>query len=159
VKQKLLIRIFNAAAMYVLSSAVCGPLFSQTKPNLDEPVRKILERSCLACHGSAQMSALDLRVREGMLKGGKRGPALVPGDAERSLLYQAITGSGDLKMPPDKDPLAAADIEAIRGLDSCRRSVGNATIPSLPTLLVGLSHAQPSGSASGEERELGKKSD
>ena len=122
-KQKLLIRIFNAAAMYVLSSAVCGPLFSQTKPNLDEPVRKILERSCLACHGSAQMSALDLRVREGMLKGGKRGPALVPGDAERSLLYQAITGSGELKMPPARSrwpqqtsrPSGTGFVQALRG--------------------------------------------
>src|SRR5205085_12230829 len=40
--------------------------------------------------------------REALLKGGERGPALVPGNAERSLLLRALRHQDDgLKMPPN----------------------------------------------------------
>ena len=68
-------------------------------------VVRILSENCVACHGSARMSGLDLRTREGMLSGGKRGPAIVPGKASESLLYKAITHEGDLRMPPGKQSL------------------------------------------------------
>ena len=48
-----------------------------------------------------------------MLTGGKRGPAIVPGNAEQSLLYKALARQGDLQMPPDK-ALAAAEVAVIR---------------------------------------------
>lgn len=76
---------------------------------------RILEQNCLTCHGSAQSSGLDLRKREGALRGGTRGPALVPGKSSESLLYKAITGqSADLKMPPGKKELSAADQGTIK---------------------------------------------
>src|SRR5437899_2706085 len=46
-------------------------------------------------------------------KGGKRGPAIVPANAEKSLLYKAVARSGDLQMPPGK-PLSAEEIAIIR---------------------------------------------
>ena len=49
-----------------------------------------------------------------MLQGGTRGPALVAGDAGASLLYRAAAQTGDLKMPPGKPPLAAADLAILR---------------------------------------------
>ena len=48
------------------------------------------------------MSGLDVRDRAAILKGGTRGPAIVPGVAEQSLLYKAVTRTGELKMPPGK---------------------------------------------------------
>jgi len=48
-------------------------------------------RKCLGCHGAAHMSDLDLRQTATMLKGGKRGPAVTPGNADASLLYQAVS--------------------------------------------------------------------
>ena len=60
------------------------------------------------------MSDLDIRQIDTILKGGKRGPAVVPGKGAESLLYRAIAQTGDLKMPPGKPPLAAADVETIR---------------------------------------------
>jgi hypothetical protein len=60
------------------------------------------------------MSGLDLRRREDLLKGGKRGPAIVPGKSAESLLYRAIAQNDELKMPPGKAPLPAADLETIR---------------------------------------------
>jgi hypothetical protein len=55
-----------------------------------EAARAILENRCAACHGQAQASGLDLRQRETILRGGKRGPAVVPGKPDESLLYKAI---------------------------------------------------------------------
>ncbi len=68
-------------------------------------VQPLLKQKCLGCHGDdAKLRGnLDLRTRQAMLKGGDSGPALVPGDPERSLLYQAVLHTSDLKMPPKKE--------------------------------------------------------
>jgi len=60
------------------------------------------------------MSGLDLRSREAILKGGKRGPAIVPGQPDQSLLMKAILREGDLKMPPGKQGLSTNEIAAVR---------------------------------------------
>src|SRR5213592_1644927 len=62
----------------------------------------VFENHCVSCHGAAQMSGLDLRQRDTILKGGKRGPAVVPGKASESLIYRAVARDGDLQMPPGK---------------------------------------------------------
>ena len=74
----------------------------------------ILRDNCLACHSqAASMSGLDLSTRESALKGGQRGPAILPGRAADSRLYQAVRRTTPLAMPPTK-ALAEADIEILR---------------------------------------------
>ncbi len=75
--------------------------------------RAVLEARCQSCHGASLMSDLDLRTREAALRGGKRGPALVPGKPEESLLYRAVSGAGALKMPPGRESLPRTEIDAI----------------------------------------------
>ena len=60
------------------------------------------------------MGGLDMRSTETLLQGGKSGPAVVPGEAPRSLLYQAASHAGELKMPPGAGPLPAADLSILR---------------------------------------------
>ena len=48
-----------------------------------------------------------------MQQGGKRGPALVPGDPDNSLLYRVVSG-GQPRMPMQGEPLKPIDIDAIR---------------------------------------------
>lgn len=61
----------------------------------------LLETKCLGCHGVGnKLAGLDLRTREAALKGGGRGPALVPGKADKSLLVQLINGNRAPLMPP-----------------------------------------------------------
>ncbi len=91
-----------------------GTYWAQTKPTTQQAAREILENNCLICHGTARMSGLDLRTKETILKGGKRGPAVVPGKAEESLLYLAVTHKGELKMPLGKEPLPSGDVEILR---------------------------------------------
>jgi hypothetical protein len=58
-----------------------------------EDIRPVFESSCWKCHGSAiQLSKLDLRTRDGALKGGEKGAAIVPGKAEESRLYRLVAG-------------------------------------------------------------------
>jgi hypothetical protein len=45
------------------------------------------------------MANLDLRTRAGAIKGGKHGPALLPGNAETSHIYLHITGQQQPQMP------------------------------------------------------------
>ena len=66
----------------------------------DEHVRPLLETRCLSCHDSElKQSGLDLSTREGLMRGGSRGPAIVAGDAERSLLVQLVRHSRKPGMP------------------------------------------------------------
>src|SRR5947207_6162814 len=90
-----------------LIMASTGSLLAQTAP-------QVFEKNCVGCHGAAQMSGLDLRNREAMLRGGKRGPAIVPGNAEASLIYRAVSGNAEFKMPPSKQALSAEEIGIIR---------------------------------------------
>jgi hypothetical protein len=65
-------------------------------------VRPVLAQSCYRCHGpKKQKGKLRLDSRTGMLTGGSEGPAIVPGEPERSLLVKAIQHTdAELKMPP-----------------------------------------------------------
>src|SRR5688500_17376361 len=60
----------------------------------DREVQPILQRACVGCHGEkVQLSHLDLRSRASVLKGGSRGPALAPGSAAKSHLFQLVSGA------------------------------------------------------------------
>ena len=66
-------------------------------------IRPILIENCYSCHASntKQEGGLMLDSRSGWKKGGYRGPAIIPGDADNSLLIQIISYTNpDLQMHP-----------------------------------------------------------
>lgn len=67
-------------------------------------IRPVLHERCIECHGAEkQKGGLRLDSREGMLTGGDSGPAIIPGNADESLLVKAVLHTdADLKMPPAK---------------------------------------------------------
>jgi hypothetical protein len=77
-------------------------------------VRPVLVTNCIKCHGGEKVrGGLRLDSRSALLKGGEQGPAVVPGDPEKSLLVQAVRHTqDDLKMPPTRR-LPAAEVEAL----------------------------------------------
>jgi hypothetical protein len=66
-------------------------------------IKPLLARNCWSCHTDGPGGGLRLDSREALLKGGVSGPAVIPGDADRSLIVQAVRQSHDkLRMPPIK---------------------------------------------------------
>ncbi|MFN0126309.1 MAG: DUF1553 domain-containing protein [Verrucomicrobiales bacterium] len=103
--------------------AAALPLFGQTAevagPGLEffeSKIRPVLASACYECHGmEKQKAGLRLDSRPALLEGGESGPAIRPGEAEKSLLFQAIAGThAELKMPKNADPLSAATVAAFR---------------------------------------------
>ena len=76
----------------------------------EKSIRPTLEKHCTDCH-SQENSESDLAVDSlaGLLKGGLRGPAIVPGKPEESLLVRAVRHGELLKMPP-KSKLSAREV-------------------------------------------------
>ena len=89
--------------------AVATPVFAAdpTKEQLDffeQKVRPLLADNCYSCHSVAEgksKGGLTLDTKEGTLKGGDTGKAVVPGDVSKSLIYEAMTYKNeDMQMPP-----------------------------------------------------------
>jgi hypothetical protein len=67
----------------------------------DTRVAPILTRRCLPCHNrELNNGGISFQDLESLLKGGSRGPAIVPGKPDRSVLVQSLQHQGELQMPP-----------------------------------------------------------
>ena len=100
--------MFRAALLAVLI-----PLLLQAS-ELSERAAGILKENCYVCHGAAmQMSKLDLRTRDSILRGGERGAAVVPNYPEQSRLYTYAIHKQKPAMPPGKK-LPEEDLEVLR---------------------------------------------
>src|SRR5262249_31713844 len=79
----------------------------------EKEVRPLLVARCLSCHGDARSrSGLKLTSRASVLQGGDRGPAVVPGKPEDSLLVRAVRYEDTPRMPP-KEKLTDRQIETL----------------------------------------------
>jgi mono/diheme cytochrome c family protein len=66
----------------------------------ESKIRPILANNCFSCHTASKLGDLRLDSSEAMLKGGTRGPAITPGDPDKSLLISAVLQTDpNLKMP------------------------------------------------------------
>src|SRR3954451_25117878 len=69
----------------------------------EKKIRPVLADKCYGCHSnktSSPLGGLRLDSRDGLLRGGRSGPALLPGNPEASRIIQALSYKRDLKMPP-----------------------------------------------------------
>jgi hypothetical protein len=81
----------------------CADFFSQK-------ILPVLQQKCFNCHqaGRKMKGGLAVDSHAALLAGGDSGPALVPGDAAKSVLYVSMTyADADLQMPP-RERLSAA---------------------------------------------------
>lgn len=114
------------SVIFLLAIGCCQPSMAQ---ELDEDVEGLfvhrvlptLQEKCFSCHGNDAedlRGEFDMRTRAGMLKGGESGePSLVPGQAEQSSLYLAVTREDSLwsAMPPkENDRLTVEQMAALQ---------------------------------------------
>ena len=126
--------------LLTLASVVAGWLCSQrganswlrrarrrkrtTRTSSRRKIRPLLAANCFACHGESAMAGLRVDSREGLLRGGETGPAIVPGNPEKSTLLKAVQhADGFPRMPRGRAKLPQADIDAIAEWVRARRGV------------------------------------
>ncbi len=110
---------FRLLPLLALGLAASGTSLAQSDDArsvfFEKKIRPLLVKNCFECHGEEkQKGGLRMDSRAAILEGGDLGPALVPGDVEKSLLIQAIRYTNEeLQMPPKQRlaPAAVADLE------------------------------------------------
>ena len=94
------------------------PVTNAAPPKVDyqKQIKPLLARHCNGCHGAKKVMS-GFRTDAGRLaaRGGDRGAGIVPGQPEKSLLFQVLTGTDDIeRMPYEKPPLKPAEISLIK---------------------------------------------
>src|SRR5262249_23018884 len=83
-----------------VSTAAAQSIPANSPDFFEAKIRPVLIKNCYSCHTTSQMSGLRVDSQEAITKGGKRGPAIVPGNPAGSLLLTAIRQTDPaLKMP------------------------------------------------------------
>ena len=99
-----------------LMALLCAPMVARAEDDrlFRERVAPILERRCVSCHGDASPKGkLALTTARAMRAGGDSGPAVVPGEAEESLLLEMVSGDAP-EMPRKGEPLSAEEVASLR---------------------------------------------
>ncbi len=111
---------FVLAGLIFAGNALCLGAAKPTTEQaafFEQKIRPLLAERCFKCHSHDAekiKGGLVLDSLAGALKGGDTGPAIVPGQPEKSLLIKAVSGADpDLQMPPKKK-LAASEIETLK---------------------------------------------
>jgi cytochrome c553 len=87
---------------------------SSTAEFFQQKVLPIFAANCTMCHGATmQRGRLDLRSEESLRWGGTRGPAVVPGQPEQSLLYRLMAHKEEPAMPLGGAKLSDSDLAII----------------------------------------------
>lgn len=93
----------------------------EERVSFSQEVKPILDRYCLECHqpGGAghEASGLDLGSYEGLMKGTRNGPMVIPDDSLGSNLLVLMEGRADpsIRMPHGSNiKVSAAEIETVR---------------------------------------------
>ncbi len=77
-------------------------------------VAPIFAANCLECHGERNpRNNFSLDTFERLLRGGDSGAVVAPGDPAESLLVKKLRGTAGARMPMNRPPLAAAEIDKI----------------------------------------------
>ena len=103
---------------YLLTLFLISPLLSQANDGMiffEKKIRPALEKYCYRCHSDRDnkiRGGLLVDSKSGLLNGGDSGPAIVPGDLRKSVLWSSITYE-DYEMPP-KEPMPKHVIEDFR---------------------------------------------
>jgi hypothetical protein len=95
-----------------LVASGAGASDSPGELTFEKDVRPIFREFCFDCHGATEQpeAGLDLRLVRFLQQGGESGPALIPGEPEKSLLLARIK-SGE--MPPGEARVPAEQIELL----------------------------------------------
>ena len=105
----------TAACLFAISGVALAAPDAAALDFFEKKIRPLLAERCLECHSPDKKvkGGLRLDTRDGWLKGGDTGPAIVPGEPDQSLLITAVRYKDrDLQMP-EKRKLPDAEIAVL----------------------------------------------
>jgi hypothetical protein len=98
-------------------------------PAFRDKVQPILQNYCAGCHsGPKAQAGLSVTNLAGLLKGGKRGPAISPGQAGRSLIMQFVRGEKNPRMPIGGKALPESLIAELEAAIDSMKAVEETTV-------------------------------
>lgn len=119
---------------------------AEEKISFVRQVAPILQKHCVACHGSKKAES-DYRVDsfQALMQETSEGPAFVSGKRDASHLYQRlVTDDADLRMPPESNPLPTSEIETVeRWIEQGLDFDGSSAAAPLAELLPVITHPDP----------------
>ena len=99
---------------FVFLTPLCvlhGATAADANEHFELKIRPLLANRCFACHSSSALGGLTMTSREALIRGGKSGPALVPGKPEESLMIRAVEHADErMKMPMGAAKLSDGEI-------------------------------------------------
>jgi mono/diheme cytochrome c family protein len=127
--------LYSIALVFMVGGAVCSPETSVAQPNstdqtttptrLDDKaeaasytkdVRPFLATYCNECHtGTKAKAGFNFEDYDALMKGSRKGKAVVAGEPDKSTLIRVLTGKGK-RMPPAKykNQPKAEDVDALK---------------------------------------------
>jgi hypothetical protein len=110
------VSIGSLAAAAALALSGCAP----SNVSYSKDVQPILSKNCAECHAPGKegyvASGLDVTSYQSLMKGGKFGPLVKPGDSLSSSLNMLVEGRAhpSIRMPHGRAKLPDADIEILK---------------------------------------------
>src|SRR5579859_5815051 len=100
------------SVMLTLLALALSASAQDKKPvSFEKDIQPIFKQSCLSCHKpDKKKGKLDMSTYADLMKGGKQGAAVKPGDPAKSLLVEMISGP-EPEMPEKGDKLTPEQVE------------------------------------------------
>jgi WD40 repeat protein len=100
-------------AVLLLGGAATAARADEKPVSYYHDIRPIFNSDCNACHKPEKLKGeLDMTTIAALMKGGKHGAEIKPGEPDKSKLVEMISGS-DPDMPQDGDPLSKQQVSLI----------------------------------------------
>jgi len=139
-----MMKFFCALIVVWVASCTCGSrAIAQSRQSLEffeSKIRPVFIKHCYECHShdsGKSKGGLQLDSREGWQTGGDSGPAIVPHKPDESLIFLAISHSGETsEMPPTSRlaPQVVKDFKRWISDGAVDSRVGKPSVPKEPTV-------------------------
>jgi WD40 repeat protein len=107
---------------------------AQAQATYQKTIEPIWMEKCVACHNhTTRQGGLNIESHAGLMNGGKRGAAIVPGKSDESLLVKMIEGAVKPQMPLG-DKLSADEIKTIKAWIDAGARGPDGSAPKVETL-------------------------
>src|SRR4029079_8818500 len=82
----------------------------------DKDIEPLFYKKCTVCHSGKELKGkLDLSSYESLIKGGQRGPTIIPAKGNESLIYKVVHREMKPFMPPKgEDPVTPEELALIK---------------------------------------------